>query len=512
MSSNKDDIILIESPNKRKNNEIDSVNKRIKNVHQAGRPQESAVWKYFQKVNVKDAKCLIEDCPQSKRLIKTENHANVKKHLKNYHEEIHEKVMEIDKRNIKEKNIKDQTKITEMFQPKELYKPNEYRQIHGEKLLSYFLCSTKFPYYLLKITSFRNFINFLDAKFKIPGLIKVNNHSVDMEFQMISKIKSLVKDCEFLTCATDLWTTKNMSNSFMALTCNFYDKNSNKAFDILLGLELINEKHSSENIKKVIQKLYLKYEIENENVLRIITDNGSNMVKCFNTILTKQIIRKSIDDVIEEVIKEKSDKESMIINLEDQFELTEEVTFDDEIDWIQQQKRIANEIKEFESKEKEENLINSKNFRIPYYAHTLQLIVNSIYNSKELFELSSKVKQLAHKINKSTCAIRKLKTLCNTKPPGFCHTRWSSLFILLNWVNNNQSSIRQFCESFSYDHLTVNEWGKVKQIVVLLKPFAEFTTLIQSSNVNTLSIIIPSLKILGNHLSKFRNNFFLINQ
>ena len=58
-----------------------------------------------------------------------------------------------------------------MFHPKELYKPNDYRQIHGEKLLSYFLCSTKFPYYLLKITSFRNFINFLDAKFKIPGLI-----------------------------------------------------------------------------------------------------------------------------------------------------------------------------------------------------------------------------------------------------------------------------------------------------------------------------------------------------
>ena len=110
MSSNNDDIILIESSNKRKNNEIDSVNKRIKNVHQGGRPQESAVWNYFQKVNGKDAKCLIEDCPQSKRIIKTGNHSNVKKHLKNYHEEIHEKVMEIDKRNIKEKKYKGSNK------------------------------------------------------------------------------------------------------------------------------------------------------------------------------------------------------------------------------------------------------------------------------------------------------------------------------------------------------------------------------------------------------------------
>ena len=50
MSSNKDDIILIENTNKRKNNEIDSMNKRFKNVHQVGRPQESAVWEYFQKV------------------------------------------------------------------------------------------------------------------------------------------------------------------------------------------------------------------------------------------------------------------------------------------------------------------------------------------------------------------------------------------------------------------------------------------------------------------------------
>ena len=42
----------------------------------------------------------------------------------------------------------------------------------------------------------------------------------------------------------------------------------------------------------------------------------------------------------------------------------------------------------------------------------------------------------------------------------------------------------------------------------LLKPFAQFTKLLEGNNINTLSIVIPSLILLESHLNNLKDEFF----
>lgn len=105
-----------------------------------------------------------------------------------------------------------------------------------------------------------------------------------------------------------------------------------------------------------------------------------------------------------------------------------------------------------------------RNIRIPCYAHTLQLVVNQCMKSNQINIIATKLKQLSHKINKSTFLISSLKNVCDTKPPGYCPTRWSPLFLVLNWYFINENKIKEFCEQNSIDHLSVTQWSRVSQI------------------------------------------------
>ena len=475
---------------KRKNyDENSSVKKSKTNV---GRPQTSKkLYQYFDKKG-KDGVCLIENCKI--KTIATYCNSNLKKHLERHHQKEYQLIIEYEKSNQINKSSSNQIKIDQML-IQEKYKDNEFRQIKGEKLLSYLFNATKLEYDFINCKAFRMLINFLDPKLKIPGLIKIENIGLNLQEQMNEKIKNILKDCNFITLATDLWTTKNMRNSYLALTCHYFDNKNIKNENILLCLSLMNQKHSSENIKKEIEKVLEKFEINFSKVLRIITDNGSNLVKCFKTSLSKKVIEQSINDIIEHVISfSENDNE-----------------IDKEIEWDKENKEILIESEEFEIKEFEENESfqkEEKSFRIPCYAHTLQLVVNEVVKSKEINSIASKLKKLAHKINKSQPAMVYLQSLCDTKPPGFCPTRWSSLFNLINWFFNNEDSTKKLCENFSFDHLLVTEWSKVGKIIQLLKPFAQFTKLLEGNNINTLSIVIPSLILLESHLNDLKNNFF----
>ena len=82
------------------------------------------------------------------------------------------------------------------------------------------------------------------------------------------------------------------------------------------------------------------------------------------------------------------------------------------------------------------------------------------------------------------------------------------LFLVLNWYFINENKIKGFCEENSIDHLSVTQWSRVGQIISLLKPFAKYTQLLEGDNINSTSIIIPSLIELEKHLENLSRSFF----
>ncbi len=297
---------------------------------------------------------------------------------------------------------------------------------------------------------------------------------------------------------TDLWTTKNLINSYLCLTAHFYDDENTKSFaNILLGLQVINENHSGENIKLCIEKILNKYESPIKDIIRIVTDNGSNMIKALKVL--NQIEYQNAISFMEKVIDEVASGKLFAIECNNLSENN-----DREISWEIELIDIESEINEYEIKDRE---ISSEfsNFakRLPCYVHTLQLVVNVILKSKSIRSIADKVRHLSAKINKSTPAIQKFKKKINCKPPSDCPTRWSSLYLMFIWFVKHQKSIIFICESESWDHFSVTEWSIIEKIAKFLQLFAIHTNLIQGENYITLSNVLPSIIELTHHIENF---------
>lgn len=51
---------------------------------------------------------------------------------------------------------------------------------------------------------------------------------------------------------------------------------------------------------------------------------------------------------------------------------------------------------------------------------------------------------------------------------------------------------------------TLREWAQIKELVSILKPFADATDLTQGEKVVTISAVIPCVLSLNNHLEKHK--------
>ncbi len=187
---------------------------------------------------------------------------------------------------------------------------------------------------------------------------------------------------------TDLWTTKNLFNSYPCLIANIYNENTKSFVNNLLGLEVINEKHSGENIKLCIEKILKTYNLRIKSITRIVTDNGSNIIKALKVL--NQIEYQNSINYMEKIIDEVASGKLFTI---DNFNSLDNI--DKDIHWKNKIKEMESGIINFEIEDQEINTEFS-NFakRVPCYAHTLQLIVNVILKSKSIRNIADKMRRL----------------------------------------------------------------------------------------------------------------------
>jgi hypothetical protein len=129
---------------------------------------------------------------------------------------------------------------------------------------------------------------------------------------------------------------------------------------------------------------------------------------------------------------------------------------------------------EFINEEIEDNFNKNfdmiENLRIPCFAHTLKFIVNLVMNSNVIKNFAANVRRMSAIVNKSTVAMQEFKKLCDSHPPTYCPTKWSTLYLMVTYFTKFKNEISKIFESYSWDHLAVNEWAKLNKLEELLKP------------------------------------------
>lgn len=307
----------------------------------------------------------------------------------------------------------------------------------------------------------------------------------------VRKLKATLSASRKITICLDGWTKKGLSSSFLGISACFFDPVSGQPQHALLNLDLIHHPHSGEKLSKCIDACLAKWEIPVEKVLLVVSDNGSNIVKAVRLLREQAQLSKQATDALV------SFGDDLAPNL------TTENEADDEID-------DNSEDNELGYAADMTNIIEGIPFRrLGCLCHTLQLLIQEVYNCDEYREILQTARRLVGKVRKSSIAMQKIVSRCGKTIISDNSTRWNSTYLMINRLLEIKVQLNEVLHEMKIDSLLTSEWGVLQEIVSLLEPFREQTDILQT-DATSLSNVIPSLLELECHLEQFTSSTRLV--
>jgi hypothetical protein len=293
-----------------------------------------------------------------------------------------------------------------------------------------------------------------------------------------SIIKSHVKAARRITICVDGWSKKNLASSFLGLSACFFDVQSKpfKAQHVVLNIAQLAHPHTGAAIAECIESCLCEWEISSDQVMMVVSDNGSNMLKAIKILGENAVQIKGTDDY-EQVLSHS----------------------DSEDDDSQNEADIDENENEEESFEPETVLYR----RMKCLAHSLQLVVKKAY--KHYDSLLTKARHLIGKIRKSGKAMEEMQSKCGKTVFGDNATRWNSTFNMIKRLLQLRTEVNAALTDIRLDSLQVMEWDRLSELCLLLQPFATQTNILQTDS-KSLSYVVPALFDLECHLQSFTAN------
>lgn len=155
------------------------------------------------------------------------------------------------------------------------------RLLRIRQRLGVWLGRTSTPISVVEEPSFIDFVRELNPKFPIPGR-KVASKCVG---EVYEKLKLGISDSLLhggrVSVGVDLWSRRNLTASYVAVTAHYYDKKSHKLQRALLGIRKISSPHTAQKIRELTDEVLLEWNISHSRLIKVATDNGSNVIKAF---------------------------------------------------------------------------------------------------------------------------------------------------------------------------------------------------------------------------------------
>ena len=233
--------------------------------------------------------------------------------------------------------------------------------------------------------------------------------------------------------------------SFIGMTAHYII--DNKLHKAMLACRRFRGSHTADNIYNMYQEICSIYNITGR-VLRVVTDNASNMLKAFSLPGMEQ-----------------SDS--------------------DESD---------NECEQLEGDEYFEHLSVE---RCSFFAHTLQLVIkDSLKDAPKINKVIAKASRFVTHTRKSTKATEILEN--STKLCISNATRWNSQLKMLRSILRIPANVMDQLDF--PDKLSANELKLIQELCDILLPFEEATDAVQGDNIVTASMVIVCVRGLRHQL------------
>jgi hypothetical protein len=412
----------------------------------SGRPKASPVWAYFNyNESAKESVCCIEkDEAICGVRVNGKNPTNLKQQLRKYNDKELKEVMlkEEEAKSIKKKSTAvakskvRQASMNSFLNIQPLSKHSKKHKTITTKL-AVFIGTASVPYSLVENPEFRELFLELEPRYVVPGRNTITKEMLNVIAIMKTNIQEAIFLAKTIHLCCIIWSKKGMTESFLGVVAHFFAKN--ERHKATLAVRNIFGSHTGNNILGVMEQVLSEWNINKQAVGKVLTDNGSNIIKAFRDFQSSEIDDESVYDYM---------KDKSYVDLEDNEcttgadDATHTDNSDEDVDDETENRAKCNdttihvtsrEIDEYHEHERDQNDVFSYNHyeRLPCFPHTLQLVVSKFDEVKSCKDAICTAKKITARINKSVKATEMLRNLAGKKLLSDCPTRWSSTFLLL---------------------------------------------------------------------------------
>ena len=410
---------------------------------------------------------------------------NLRQHLKKGHPTQYSELMVKEEKEKKEREevesarrakslkVSQQLTLAESFQSKSVYSKDSVRYRLICRKLAIFIGSTNIANSIVENIEFKDLLHAMDARFSMPGRSAISKEIDKVVIELKAKIGAYLLEARKISICADIWTKRGMSSSYLGITSHFYSKKDHRRHSVTLAVRRLPSPHTGDNIRELVDDVLDEWEIPHSKVSATLTDNGSNMLAAF-----RPRVFESVDDV------------------------EEDDGVDDNWDDGDTVPDITSLVIDFEECEMDHDSSFHSMNRISCFSHTLQLVVQKFDEVTAFRGLLKHVHSLVSKVNMSTKATERLIEICGKKLVRNCPTRWSSTYLMIERLLSVKIGLSQVLQELEWDNLATSEWKMLESLRDLLRPFAEFTSLISGETFTTVSAVIPAVMDLNLHLEE----------
>ncbi|KAL0848776.1 hypothetical protein ABMA28_013207 [Loxostege sticticalis] len=252
------------------------------------RPKCSAIWTYFNEVDNETVRCKLCNQTYSR---KGRGTSGLRSHLQSRHKtEFAEyekcdaalKQAEVEKkRKNKEETplqvAKRQVTLQEAFMKNQFWDISHEKSHELDNLICEMIAIQDLPFNFVEGIGFRRFVHAAQPKYYLRGRQWYTSHLCNYVYPKLSeKVKSVIKDLQYVSFTTDIWTEPGAGVSLLSFTVHGIN-NDFKRMSLVLKCVTLDDRHTGDLIAQKLDEIREEWEIRRQNLHVMVRDGGSNM-------------------------------------------------------------------------------------------------------------------------------------------------------------------------------------------------------------------------------------------
>lgn len=171
-----------------------------------------------------------------------------------------------------------QVSITQAFTNATQYEKDSRRWKEITDAISYYIAKNMAPIATVERSGFKHLVKTLDRRYTVPSRPHFSQTALPNMYKTCrNKVAAELKFVKHFAATSDLWSSRTM-DPYLSLTLHYIDDEW-KLRNRCLETAYFPADHTSEMIAQGLRDMLSAWELAEDNLVAITTDNGANIVK-----------------------------------------------------------------------------------------------------------------------------------------------------------------------------------------------------------------------------------------